>query len=85
MVQTTKARLVAELATLGYKISERDSFNYRNTFNGKPYDARSCYIVETDTGISFAHYRDARRDEKFERLQAMRLEEYVIKGRIYEL
>lgn len=81
----TKKELNAKLAELGYKIDEESSFNYHNALNEHAYNARACYIVEADTGISFAHYKDARRDTNFDKLQAMRLEEFVIRGRVYEL
>lgn len=83
---SSKSQLVRELSELGYKLDEKLCFNYVNSHNGKPYKARSLYIVEDDTGISFAHYCKARRDENFKKLQYLRgNKRVVIKGRVYEL
>lgn len=81
----TKAELVNDLADMGYKI--QSGFNYTNNLNSGPsYKARSNYIVEADTGISFAHYADARRDDNFKALQAYRFEgDILINGIVYEL
>ena len=77
--------LVDELAKLGYEIDESMSFNYFNNLNPpEEWNARSCYLREKDTKLS-AFNVNARRDENFKRLQAFRLETYVIKNRVYEL
>lgn len=83
-ISTTKRDLTKQLAAIGYRIDERCSFNYRNNYNAEKYDARSVYLVEADTGIGFANIK-ARRDANFHKLQAMRGNNYLIKGRIYEL
>ncbi|MES2295379.1 MAG: hypothetical protein V4527_18935 [Pseudomonadota bacterium] len=85
-IKTTKKRLVEDLAALGYRIDESLSFNYVNGHNpGPAYPARSNYIVEADTGISFAHFSLARRDDRFRALQEFRYHDRLIGGRRYEL
>jgi len=84
-MNTTKEQLVFDLAQLGYKIEEESSFNYYNTANEDKWLARSCYIIEIDTRLSFANI-NARRDDNFKKLQALRTErDYIINGRRYEL
>ena len=85
MTLTTRKNIDKLLNDLGYKI--KSSFNYKNNFNhGQNYLAKSCYIVEKDTGISFAHYKDARRDNNFIKLQELRSgEEFMVGNRVYEL
>ncbi len=85
MIKTTKTELSIMIDKLGYKISEKDSFNYINKGNpSKIWKARACYIIEKDSGKGFANI-EARRDDNFKALQLLRLEEYSIRGRIYEL
>lgn len=59
------------LKSLGYEIEAESSFNYINTANEITYKAKSCYIVESDTGLSFANI-EARKDENFKELQRLR-------------
>lgn len=86
-IDVTRKDLDRALAALGYRIDDALSFNYVNNLNpGPSYPARSCYIVESDTGIGFAHYKDARRDENFRALQDFRFQPNpVIRGRVYEI
>jgi len=80
-----KKELLNTLDTLGYKISKQDSFNYYNSGNEVKYPAKSCYIVEKDSGLSFANIY-ARRDSNFRALQELRRnEEVIVKGRVWEL
>lgn len=83
---TSKTELVELLADLGYKIDESLSFNYVNNLNpGPSYKARAVSIVQADDGSSFAHV-DARRDDNFRRLQALRFnQDILIRGRVWEI
>ncbi len=81
----TKQELKNILDNLGYKISESDSFNYFNSANKDKWNARSCYIVEKDSGLSFANIY-ARRDANFKALQEFRYNaNIIIKNRVYEI
>jgi hypothetical protein len=45
-----------------------------------------CQIKEKDTGISAFHYKDARRDENFNKMQTLRKNSFaIVSGRILEL
>ena len=73
----TVAGIRAALAEIGYKMDRscdaRGVTRYLSgEFAGATYPATTVYIVEADTGVSFANYREARRDENFRRLQEMR-------------
>ena len=73
-----------QLDKLGYKIDQENSFNYFNSANKNQYNARSCYIVEKDTGIGFANIK-SRKDENFNKLQQLRKNALVIdRNRIIE-
>ena len=81
----TKNELLKELDRLGYEIDLSLSFNYINNLNRKSYKARSIYIREADTGLSFANIY-ARRDVNFKALQDIRFRVEVIeRGRTWEL
>lgn len=84
--KVSKKWLDNELKSLGYRISKTNSFNYYNGYNDFKYEARACYIVEIDSGLSFANV-NARRDINFKALQEFRYNNsYLeIKGRIYEI
>jgi len=85
MIKITKKELNIILDNLGYKIAEKDSFNYINKGNPPEiWKARACYIIEKDAGKGFANIA-ARRDDNFRALQLLRREDYEIKGRRYEL
>lgn len=86
MREIPRAAFLAELDRLGYSLIESDCFNYRNTCNEIPYDARSVsYYREKDTGKRAFHV-DARRDDKFRELQKIRRECFVVsRGRIWDL
>lgn len=73
------------LDALGYAIDRKMSFNYFNTGNERHYKARSIYIIEKDTRLSFAHV-EAKRDKNFKSLQALRFGTFCFSaGRIWEL
>jgi len=81
----TTEEVTNRLHQLGYKISPQNSFNYFNSGNERHYKARSCYIVEEDTGLSFANI-EARRDNHFKELQTFRRYSFGWEdGRIWEL
>lgn len=84
--KVTKTELNRRLSELGYCIDEKSSFNYQNSYNpGESWPARSCYIVEKDTGLGFSNIH-ARKDANFEKLQEMRRQGgFNVNGRIYEL
>jgi hypothetical protein len=85
MTQISKDSLVSELDRLGYSISTRLSFNYFNGSNKNQYPARSCYIIETDTGKSFANI-EARSDGSFKSLQDLRRSVFCVHlRRLWEL
>lgn len=79
------SEFLSRLDSLGYRICKRDTFKYYNTSN--PPDkwlAESLYIVEADTGRSFAH-KESRRDGHFWDLQDLRLGTICMhNGRIVE-
>lgn len=84
-MKTTKKSVISKLSSLGYKISEKDSFNYVNKGNPPEiWNARACYIIEKDSGLSFCNI-NARRDENFKLLQEYRKNDFIINGRVYEL
>ena len=88
----TVACINAELAAIGYKLDRRLDCKSANRylsgeFAGQSYDAINAYVVEADTGLSFAHV-NARRDENFQTLQRIRFNQElyaVVRGRILEL
>ena len=85
MTQLTKNDFLNELNRLGYQVYKTNCFNYINGSNENTYKAKSIYIVENDSGLSFANI-DARRDDNFKALQKMRFECFVYdSGRIWEL
>ena len=80
-----KQELMSTLDKLGYKISKEDSFNYYNSGNEVKYEAKSCFIIEKDSGLSFANIY-ARRDNNFRALQELRYNaEIIVSGRIWEI
>ena len=90
---STIAYIRDRLAAIGYKM-DRSMDCFSNTrhmtgdFAGQSYPAITTDIAELDTGISFAHYKDARRDANFRELQRLRYEGElfaVVRGRILEL
>lgn len=80
------------LASLGYRLDRKLDCKSVNRIltgedAGKSYPAINAYVVEIDTGLSFANV-SARRDANFRRLQEIRLsgELYaVVRGRILEI
>jgi hypothetical protein len=86
MQQLTKEELLTQLKQIGYKPLKALTFNDNNlsTFNPYPYKMKGLYIVESDTGISAFHYKDARRDDNFNKLQDIRMNTFVFEnGRIW--
>lgn len=84
--------LKQELAELGYKLDRRldCKSNTRHMSGercGQSYPAINLYVVEADTGLSFAHV-EARRDENHARLQHLRYHGTlfaVVRGYILEI
>jgi len=80
------------LSRLGYRLDRTSDCKSVNRIltgedAGKSYPAINAYVVEIDTGLSFANVA-ARRDANFRRLQELRLsgELYaVVRGRILEI
>ena len=70
------------LAELGYRFEKHPRFSLDTTSNGEKGWVTPC-IVEADTGISFAHYKDARRDSNFKALQELR--DRVVTHKGYEV
>lgn len=58
---------LSTIDNLGYTINKDDTFTYNR--DGKRI--KSFYIVEKDSGLSFANI-DARRDENFKSFQELR-------------
>lgn len=85
MAQVSYRELVSRLDALGYKIAGGPmSFDYFNGSNKYHYPARSCHVVEKDSGLSFANI-GARRDSNFQALQAMRKTVFAVsRGRLVE-
>lgn len=82
----TPAELAEKLDELGYRISDEngDCFNYLNTHNKIVYNARSIYIVDKKTGLSFANINACR--DRLTELQQLRLNAAVMSnGRVWEL
>ena len=66
----TLAQFKREIDSLGYKFEAGKMTLDTTTVGNIGYCTQS--IVEKDTGISFAHYMDARRDDNFKALQELR-------------
>ena len=81
------------LAELGYRLDRSGDCHGMSRYMtgedaGCSYPCTTTYIVEADTGVGFAHYKDARRDENFRKLQALRFSGElfaVVRGRILEI
>lgn len=88
----TLRQVIDVLAGLGYELDRSldckgDNLYLTGELVGKSYPAINAYVVECDSGLSFANVA-ARRDENFRRLQELRRsgELYaVIRGRILEI
>jgi len=88
----TLRQLSAALKPLGYRLNRSDDCLSDNRYltgpdAGASYPAINAYVVEIDTGLSFAHV-SARRDVNYRRLQEMRRSEElyaVVRGRILEI
>jgi hypothetical protein len=85
MEELSKDELLNRLDRLGYKISAAGSFSYFNGGNANRFPARSIYLIEKDSKLSFANI-NARRDQNFEALQQLRKSSFaIVAGRLYEL
>jgi hypothetical protein len=88
----TLRQLNASLGRLGYRLDRSCDCLSVNRYitgenAGESYPAINAYVVESDTGLSFAHV-SARRDENYRRLQELRFsgELYaVVRGRVLEI
>ncbi len=84
MTQLSKQECIDAFAAIGYTIYDFEA--YYNGSNTIKYDAIRCRQKETDTGISAFHYKDARRDDNFRKMQHLRFSYFgVHDGRIIEL
>ena len=84
MEPMTVAELKRRLESLGYRISDADSFNYLNTANERTYKARAAYVVDIRHGVGFACIH-ANRDN-LPALQELRRNAAVLhRGRIWEI
>jgi hypothetical protein len=86
MVMLSAEGIKAALDHLGYCIrNNSNSFNYFNGSNERSYKARSCYITEKNSGLSFANI-NARKDAAFKALQELRFNSFGYENaRIWEL
>ena len=70
----------ARFAELGYTLDRsmdcRSSARYLES--GRSYPCCSTGLKETDTGISAWHYKDARRDDNFKAMQALRSKIFAV-------
>lgn len=87
----TMAELMGELNRLGYRLDRSsDCASWARWVSGpregKSYPCTSLYILESDTGKSFAE-SGARRDKNFDKLQALRKSGAYVAGRrtIFEI
>ena len=79
--------LKRRIDVLGYRLARRNDCrgSGRDMTTGECYPCINGYPVEKDTGISFAHYRDARRDANFRALQDLRRNVFaIVKGAIFD-
>jgi hypothetical protein len=78
-----------ELLNLGFKISGPDSFIYINDMNSVTYKAKSCYIIDIKSKLSFANVDfEAAHPERLKKIQEFRNKNfaYCFKNHmIYEL
>ncbi len=79
MEQLTMATLDARLAELGYKreSDSRCTCIARNLTTGNSYPCVTYGVKESDTGMSAFHF-EARRDDKFKALQALRFNAFAV-------
>lgn len=81
--RVTVAELCRRFAALGYKVDRGDDCKHRSKWMtgpnaGRTFPACSTGLVEADTGVRAWHYRDARRDFRFEKMQALRLTIFAV-------
>lgn len=85
MAQLSLMEMFNKIDSLGYKIDKSMSFCYFNQGNANHWAAKSCYVVEKDTGLSFANI-NAREDENYKALQELRRSTFTLhKGRLWEI
>lgn len=90
MTQVTLKQLEAKLKELGYRLDRSMDCKGNSRYMtgeraGESYPACGLRPVQIDDGLGFCHV-DARRDDKFKALQAMRNTHYVVaNGYILEI
>jgi hypothetical protein len=90
--QVTLKQIDAALRAIGYRLDRSGDCHSRNRYLSGPraghsYPAVNLQVVQASDGLSAMHV-DARRDARFEALQAMRFTEALFavhRGRIYVL
>ena len=85
------SEMQSRIAALGYRLDRRMDCRStsRDMKTGESYPCVTGYPVERDTGRSFAHFRDARRDARrdaaFRDLQDLRFRVFaVVRGAVYD-
>lgn len=84
----TVAQFAARFAALGYTLDRSMDCRApaRYLESGRSYPCCTTSVKETDTGISAWHYQDARRDDKFRAMQALRSQIFAVsRGAILEV
>jgi hypothetical protein len=79
--------LQRRIDALGYRLDRRmDCYSIaRDVRTGESYPCITGYAREKDTGLSFAHFSDARRDAAYRGLQNLRGRVFaVVRGAIYD-
>ena len=80
--------LIARVEALGYRL-DRDldcRSTARDMKTGDSYPCLTTGLKEANTGVSAFHYRDARRDNNFQALQALRRSTFaVLRGAIFDI
>ena len=87
MELVTFDELKRRIDAIGYRLARRDDCRGfgRDMETGDCYPCITGYPVEKDTGVSFAHYRDARRDANFKALQELRRNVFaIVRGAIFD-
>lgn len=88
--QLTIDQMSKEIRDLGYRFDRNmdckgTSRHLTGKRAGATYPCCTLYMVQIDDGKSFAHF-EARRDSKFQELQALRDEIFAVsRGRIYTM
>ena len=84
----TVKQFAARFAALGYTLDRtldcRAPSRYLET--GRSYPCCTTSVKETDTGVSAWHYLDARRDDNFKAMQALRSQIFAVsRGAVLEV